>query len=82
MFDTFYQRIEEIQSTVIQAQPIVVENLNVHTKLENSHDSIANEREYNIDNDTNVETIDEKYDPHFDNHLWNDNLHASPSECM
>lgn len=84
MFHTFYQHIEEIQSTVIQEQPIIVENLNVRKKSGNNLESVANDRMCNVDNDndTIVGTIDVKYDHHFNENVWHDVIHASSSERM
>lgn len=34
MFHAFYQRIEEIQTTIIRVDPLVVENIDYQTKTE------------------------------------------------
>lgn len=72
MFHVFYQRIEEIQMTVIKIQPTIVENLAFPTKIEsNSNDSIDyhHTNELEQQKDSLFKDIDPKYD---DNEVWPD----------
>lgn len=79
MFHTFYQRIEEIQTTVIKVQPIVVENLNFYAKTEDNTNSIADDRVCQLDNKFDVST---KYDHHFDDNFWHDESDVSIPESI
>lgn len=75
MFHTFYQHIEAIQTTVIKVPAIVVENIDFHTKIEDS-------RMNNVDNkfDVPIEAIDTKYDHNFDERFWLDEPNVTLSE--
>lgn len=79
MFHTFYQRIESIQTAVINVPTIVVENIDFHTKIEDNKNTIEYDQMNQVDN--KLEAID-KYDHHFDNNFWFDELDASMSEGM
>lgn len=81
MFHTFYQRIEEIQMTVIKVPTIVVENLNFFPKTEDNTDSILDDRISQIDSKSDV-PVDTKFDLDFGDDFWHDESDVSFSESI
>lgn len=85
MFHLFYQRIEEIQLTIIKIQPIVVENIDIHGKFENDVKSMETNKFFykGSMNMSNVMDNSIKFDHHhLDDNFWRDESDVSLSECM
>lgn len=76
MFHVFYQHIEEIQTTVIKIQPIIVENIALPTKIESNFEDSLEEHHTNEleqQKDSIIEDIVPKHDECFDdNDVWRD----------
>lgn len=77
-FHSFYQQIEEIQTTLIKFDPIVVESLDIQMKIEDGSsqkDEMTNDR-----SDYQIGESDTKFDSDFDDTYWNDGFDDTEAE--
>lgn len=75
MFHAFYQRIEEIQTTIVKVDPLVIESIDCGMKDEDESEDVNN-----IDDKTL--TVDSKYDSHFDDNFWREDSDESQSNTL
>lgn len=80
MFHSFYQQIEEIQTTMIKLDPLVVESLDIQMKIEddpnfNQKDELTSDR-----SDYQIGESDTKFDSDFDDTYWNDGFDDNEAE--
>lgn len=80
MFHAFYQRIEEIQTTIIKVDPLVVENIDFQIKTE--IDSPSADRESGNRRRTSTRTTTTKCEPDFDDNCWFAECDDSLSESL
>lgn len=79
MFHSFYQQIEEIQTTMIKLDPLVVENLDIQMKMEDSYvqkdgTTLPNEADFFAgDHHT-------KFDSDFDDNFWQSEFDDNQAE--
>lgn len=64
MFHAFYEQIEEIQTTIIKVDPLVVENIDFEMKIDKNAIQLQKQPTINKTND------DVKYDSDFGDHFW------------
>lgn len=78
MFHIFYQRIEEIQTTIINVDPLVIENIDCLIKSDDESHQTGDDAENTADYKVNV-SDESKYTSHFEDDFWQDDYNESHS---
>lgn len=82
MFHSFYQQIEEIQTTMIKLDPLIVENLNIQMKIEDSTSRVQPDKLTGANEKTDflTEEIHTKFDSDFDDSYWHGEFDDNQAE--
>lgn len=87
MFHSFYQHIEEIQTTMIKLDPLVVESLDIQMKIEDGSSfsqkdemtGINDRSDYQL-GDYQIAENHTKFDSDFDDNYWHDEFDDNEPE--